>query len=54
MTTSKRVLELITLLEGAISDSDWNKVEESIIELNSLYEELESSFPLDEYTDDDL
>jgi DNA repair exonuclease SbcCD ATPase subunit len=54
MTISKRVLELITLLESAISDSNWNKVEESIIELNSLYEELESDFPLDEYTDDDL
>jgi hypothetical protein len=54
MTTAEKINEIITLLEYASSEADWGRVDEAISELNELYEELTSSFPMDEYDEDEF
>jgi hypothetical protein len=41
------------MLEDALSFEDWRKVENAQKELTFLFEEMESSFPLDEWDDTD-
>ena len=49
-----KIKEVIEMLEDAISFEDWRRVEDARKELTFLFEEIESSFPLDEYEDEDL
>jgi hypothetical protein len=51
MNTSK-LKDIIESLEDAIAFEDWNRVEDSVKELTFLFEELESSFPLDEWDEE--
>ncbi|MFZ9377090.1 MAG: hypothetical protein ACO25K_08195 [Candidatus Fonsibacter ubiquis] len=52
MNIENKVREVIDMLEDAIAFEDWKTVENARKELTFLYEEIESSFPLDEWDDD--
>lgn len=52
MNMTEKVSDIINKLETAASYEDWKQVEKVIDELTYLYEELESSFPMDEWDDD--
>jgi uncharacterized coiled-coil protein SlyX len=52
MNIENKVREVIDMLEDAIAFEDWRTVENARKELTFLYEEIESSFPLDEWDDD--
>ena len=51
MNTSK-LKDIIEMLEDAVSFEDFKLVEDVVKELTFLFEELESSFPLDEWDED--
>jgi hypothetical protein len=53
MKMDTKIKDIIDMLEEALSFEDWRKVENAQKELTFLYEELESSFPLDEWEDED-
>jgi len=52
MNIENKIKEVITMLEDAITSEDWDLVENSRKELTFLFEEIESSFPMDEWEDD--
>ena len=52
MNIENKIKDVIDMLEDAISCEDWRMVENAQNELTFLYEEMESSFPLDEWDDD--
>jgi len=52
MNVTDKLSEIIDKLEIAVSYENWDSVEDVIKELNFLYEELESSFPMDGFEDD--
>lgn len=52
MNTTDKLSEIITNLETAASYEDWDIVEGCIKELNFLYEDLESSFPMDSFDEE--
>ena len=53
MNMENKIKDIIDMLEDALSFEDWRKVENAQKELTFLFEEMESSFPLDEWDDDD-
>jgi hypothetical protein len=53
MKMENKIKDIIDMLEEALSFEDWRKVENAQKELTFLYEEVESTFPLDEWDDDD-
>lgn len=54
MSVENKIKDIIEMLEDAISFEDWGRVEDARKELTFLFEEMESSFPLDdEWNDDD-
>lgn len=55
MKMENKIKDVIDMLEEALSFEDWRKVENAQKELTFLFEEIQSSFPLDEWDDvDDL
>ena len=54
MNIENKIKDIIDMLEDAISFEDWRMVENAQKELTFLYEEMESSFPLDEYDDEEI
>ena len=52
MNIENKVKEVIEMLEDAISFEDWKGVDNARKELTFLFEEIESSFPLDEWDED--
>lgn len=54
MNIENKVKDVIDMLEDAIAFEDWRAVENARKELTFLFEEIESSFPLDEFDDEDL
>ena len=54
MNLENKIKDVIEMLEDAISLEDWKLVDEARKELTFLFEEIESSFPMDEYDDEDL
>lgn len=54
MNMEKKIKDIIDMLEDALSFEDWRKVENAQKELTFLFEEIESSFPLDTYEDDEF
>ncbi len=52
MSIENKIKDVIEMLEDAISFEDWKRVEDARKELTFLFEEIESSFPLDEWDDD--
>lgn len=52
MNISEKISEIIDRLEHAQAYEDWDFVGDAIKELNFLYEDVESTFPLDPYDDE--
>lgn len=52
MTSADRIADIIAILEDGVQYSDWGAVEQAIKELNFLYEDMDSTFPLDDYEDE--
>jgi hypothetical protein len=52
MNIENKIKEVIETLEDAIAFEDWRAVEDARKELTFLFEEIESSFPLDEYDEE--
>jgi hypothetical protein len=52
MNITEKISDVINKLETAVAYEDWKQVEKVIDELTYLYEEMESSFPMDEWDDD--
>ena len=53
MKMENKIKDIIDMLEEALSFEDWRKVENAQKELTFLFEEIQSSFPLDEWDEDD-
>ena len=53
MNMENKIKDIIDMLEDALSFEDWRKVENAQKELTFLFEEIQSSFPLDEWDDND-
>ncbi len=54
MKIENKIKDVIEMLEDAISTEDWKLVDEARKELTFLFEQIESSFPMDDYDDDDI
>lgn len=54
MSIENKIKDVIDMLEDAIAFEDWRAVENARKELTFLYEEIESSFPLDEFDEEEL
>ena len=52
MNIENKLKDIISMLEDAQSFEDWGLVEDATKELTFLYEEMESSFNVDEWDDD--
>lgn len=52
MNITDKLSDIISRLESAVSYEDWDLVEDCVKELNFLYEELESSFPMDPFDEE--
>jgi hypothetical protein len=53
MNIENKIKNVIDMLEDAISFEDWRTVETARKELTFLYEEIESTFPMDDYDEED-
>ena len=53
MNVENKIKDIIDMLEDAISFEDWKAVENAQKELTFLFEEIQSTFPLDEWDDTD-
>jgi hypothetical protein len=53
MKLENKIKDIIDMLEDALAFEDWRNVENAQKELTFLFEEMESSFPLDEWDDTD-
>jgi hypothetical protein len=54
MKMENKIKDIIDMLEEALSFEDWRKVENAQKELTFLFEEVQSSFPLDEWDEEEL
>jgi len=54
MKIENKIKDIVDMLEDAITFEDWRKVENAQKELTFLFEEMESSFPLDEWDENDI
>ncbi len=54
MNMENKIKDIIEMLEDALAFEDWRKVENAQKELTFLFEEIESSFPLDEWDEDEI
>ncbi len=54
MNIENKLKDIIDMLEDAISFEDWGRVEDAQKELTFLFEEMESTFPMDEYDNEEL
>jgi hypothetical protein len=52
MKIENKIKDIIDMLEDALSFEDWRKVENAQKELTFLFEEIESSFPMDDWDDE--
>jgi uncharacterized coiled-coil protein SlyX len=52
MKIENKIKDIIDMLEDALAFEDWRNVENAQKELTFLFEEMESSFPLDEWDDE--
>ncbi len=54
MNLETKIKDVIEMLEDGISFEDWGRVEDARKELTFLFEEIESSFPMDEWDETDI
>jgi len=52
MDIANKISIIIEMLDDSVSLEDWGIVEDARRELNFLYEEIESDFPLDDFDQD--
>ena len=52
MNIENKIKDIIDMLEDSISFEDWSGVENARKELTFLFEEMESSFNIDEWDED--
>lgn len=52
MNITDKLSDIISRLETAVAYEDWELVDDCVKELNFLYEELESSFPMDSFDEE--
>ena len=52
MNITDKLSDIISKLETAASYEDWELVDDCVKELNFLYEQLESSFPMDSFDEE--
>jgi hypothetical protein len=53
MNVTDKLTKIITKLENSLAYENWDLVQEAVDELSFIYEELESSFPLEGFDDED-
>jgi hypothetical protein len=53
MNVENKIKDIIDVLEDAISFEDWKLVENAQKELTFLFEEIQSTFPLDSWDEND-
>lgn len=53
MNVADKLSKIINKLENSLSYEDWSLVEEAVDELNYIYEEMESSFPMEGFDEDE-
>ena len=53
MNIENKIKDVIDMLEDAISFEDWKTVENARKELTFLFEDIESTLPLDEWDEND-
>ena len=54
MNVENKIKDIIDMLEDSISFEDWGRVEDAQKELTFVFEEMQSSFPLDEWDEDEI
>ena len=54
MNIENKLKDIIDMLEDAISFEDWGRVEDAQKELTFLFEEIQSTLPMDDWDDDEL
>ena len=54
MNVENKIKDILELLEDAIAFEDFNRVDEARKELTFLYEEIQSTFPLDGWDENDV
>ena len=54
MNVESKIKDIIEMLEDAQSFEDWGRVDDARKELTFVFEEMESSFPLDGWDEEDL
>ena len=54
MNVENKIKDIIEMLEDAQSFEDWGKVEEAQKELTFIFEEMQSTFPLDGWDENDV
>jgi hypothetical protein len=54
MNMENKIKDIIEMLEDGISFEDWRRVEDAIKELTFLFEEIQSTFPLDSWDETDI
>jgi len=53
MIVENKIKDIIDMLDDAIAFEDWGRIEDAQKELTFIYEEMQSSFPLDEWDEND-
>ena len=54
MNVENKIKDILELLEDAIAFEDFNRVDDARKELTFLYEEIQSTFPLDGWDENDV
>ena len=54
MNIENKVKNIIDILEDAIAFEDWGRVEDAQKELTFLFEEIQSTLPMDDWDDEEL
>jgi hypothetical protein len=54
MNVENKIKDIIDMLEDAIAFEDWNRVEEAQKELTFIFQEMESTFPMDGWDENDV
>ena len=54
MNVENKIKDIIEMLDDAISLEDWDRVEDAQKELTFIYEEIQSTFSLDEWDENDV
>jgi hypothetical protein len=54
MNIEHKIKDIIDMLEDAISFEDWSRVEEAQKELTFIFEEMESTFPMEGWDENDV